>query len=329
MIAAVIINYNTSAITYQAVESLIKNCEQEMIIAVVDNFSTNSDFIMLKNKLERIGFLFVSEKDKNKLNINRNKLFLLRNSKNEGYAGGNNFGIRFVLRYFEPEYILIMNSDVHVNDNNVINSLITAIEINDENVVAAMPLINNKNAIPSDPRYQIQIRKLSGYFGTVIYGSPLLKRVFRFLFNRYIFKKQMPFSEKVLKAYVLSGAFTIYKTAFLKSVDFFDENTFLYCEEIIMGFKMKEKNYIGILVPYVSVNHIQGKSILKQEKFDGFIFYNRSKSSSYYLKKYLNVGAIKISFFWLIRKVEAFFLSLFLNGNLGEYKKFRKLCSRK
>lgn len=40
---------------------------------------------------------------------------LLKNEKNEGYAGGNNTGIRYAVQRFDPTYILVLNNDTVVS----------------------------------------------------------------------------------------------------------------------------------------------------------------------------------------------------------------------
>ncbi len=44
-------------------------------------------------------------------------LILLKNRRNYGFAGGNNIGIKFVLRFLKPDYILLLNNDTVVSEN--------------------------------------------------------------------------------------------------------------------------------------------------------------------------------------------------------------------
>lgn len=51
-----------------------------------------------------------------KLDLNKN-LIILKNDKNDGFAEGNNVGVRCAMDIFSPEYVLILNNDTVVEKN--------------------------------------------------------------------------------------------------------------------------------------------------------------------------------------------------------------------
>lgn len=96
MVSIIIVNYNTFQLTYNCIESIIKqvrNIDYEII--VVDNSSAGSDHLLLKEH-----FPFVK---------------LVCSEKNLGFAAGNNLGLTMA----RGEEILLLNSDTLLTSNTV------------------------------------------------------------------------------------------------------------------------------------------------------------------------------------------------------------------
>ena len=68
-----------------------------------------------------------AEKGKEVLFSMNERLILIKNFKNYGFAGGNNVGIRFALKALHPDHILLLNNDTVV-DKNFLTELVNAIE---------------------------------------------------------------------------------------------------------------------------------------------------------------------------------------------------------
>lgn len=45
------------------------------------------------------------------------QLTLIKNKKNYGFPGGNNVGMKYALKFFDPDYILLLNNDTVVEEN--------------------------------------------------------------------------------------------------------------------------------------------------------------------------------------------------------------------
>lgn len=58
------------------------------------------------------------------------KLVLIRNDKNYGFAEGNNIGIRYALTVLDPEYILLLNNDTVV-DKDFLSELVSVARADD------------------------------------------------------------------------------------------------------------------------------------------------------------------------------------------------------
>ena len=95
-VAIIILNWNGLDDTIACVRSLLQISDQRFQIILVDNDSTDGS----SDELER---LFP-------------EIVLIRRRVNDGYAGGNNEGIRYALQH-GAEYLLILNNDVVVEPN--------------------------------------------------------------------------------------------------------------------------------------------------------------------------------------------------------------------
>ena len=101
-VSCIIINYNTSNFTYEAVKSILdkNNDEISIEINVVDNASKKEDFLALKSSLNT---------------LNNNKVKLIRSNINTGFGGGNMLGVdnSSPCKY----YAFINNDTLQVSDN--------------------------------------------------------------------------------------------------------------------------------------------------------------------------------------------------------------------
>jgi GT2 family glycosyltransferase len=90
--ALIIVNYDRYEDTAECVDSLLRmDGIGESEIVVVDNCSANDSYGILKSRFGRC--------------------HVLKTEENNGYAAGNNFGIRYAAGRFDPEYFWILNPD--------------------------------------------------------------------------------------------------------------------------------------------------------------------------------------------------------------------------
>ena len=95
LICIILINYNSYDDTVECVRSLINQEYVNYKVIVVDNYSEDH------NKLKSDSFL------------NKHCDVILSNS-NDGFAAGNNIGIRFAKEKYNPDYYWVLNNDTVV-----------------------------------------------------------------------------------------------------------------------------------------------------------------------------------------------------------------------
>lgn len=128
-IYAIILNYNSAKETISLFKNL-KTCNTDVKIIIVDNASEKEDLNLLKAE------------------INSENLIL--NSKNLGYAGGNNIGIKRAL-IKGAEYVWVLNPDIRV-EKKTLPGLLETLQ-NDLSLAAVGPRIlkrENPNLIFTD-----------------------------------------------------------------------------------------------------------------------------------------------------------------------------------
>ncbi|MGL4992295.1 MAG: glycosyltransferase family 2 protein [Sarcina sp.] len=110
-VSVIILNYNNYEDTIECIDSFLKNIEENIFdIVIVDNNSTNESINYLNNKYE-----------------NNPRVNIIVSKKNDGYANGNNVGVKFALANFNNKYICILNNDTIIQ-NNFLRSLINRMD---------------------------------------------------------------------------------------------------------------------------------------------------------------------------------------------------------
>lgn len=97
------------------------------------------------------------------------------------------------------------------------------------------------------------------------------------------------------KVYRLIGAFFVVNLKNFNAVGGFDENTFLYAEELILAERALNRGYYMYYIPDVNVIHENGYTTNSKTKaFDVHQVRIRLKSDLYYYRKYRHYSIVKI-----------------------------------
>lgn len=283
-VALIILNYNDYDNTSKYC-SLIQNYDIINKIIIVDNNSTN------EKEFERLSAL-TSE-----------KIEVIESEKNGGYAYGNNFGLYYLDKKYpnEFDYIIISNPDVSVEESAIKNTL-DFLE-NSENAVIATPRMHftkgpARRSAWKERKFLIDVANSTRVTELLLY--PLLKK------GEYA---KNDFEEKTLKVDAVAGSFFIANYNKFKKIGYFDENTFLFFEEDIIGKKAKEAGYDIYSLNDIKFIHYDSQCIgrlFSMFKKQDILF----ESRIYYHKTYHNIGRLKVFLFKLlkyVRKVELLF----------------------
>lgn len=268
--AVSILNYNTIDDAINAAKSVIDNAvAEEYVVCIADNASTKSaDRKRLKG-----------------ISLPHTVTCQLQN--NGGYAKGNNQAIDLLLKSYAPQYLVVMNPDVLLLEKGTIEGLIDGFE--KEHAVGGQPLVWNCY-YGDNPTTQQNIRKVPDYKDLRILMLKPLRLFHNKRYRELVYADQMPYKEHI-RYYVPSGAFFILRTDVFKDIGFFDEHTFLYYEEQILGYKLQQKGLELLFMPEYKVRHEHGKSTgANRFKFNEKASNIGMESALYYAEKYVGIN---------------------------------------
>ena len=276
----VILNYNDYETTISMIEQ-IKDYKCLNSIVIVDNNSSDGSYDILSKYQSK-------------------KIEVLKSESNGGYSKGNNIGVKYLVD--KVDNIIISNPDIIVEED-TINKLIDKLDEHISIKVIA-PVIHELGDLKRG-------WKLPTYFGEMI---KILNTQQRF-HKKYGLYDESYYKDELSKVDVVSGCFFIIRSDVLKEINYFDEGTFLYYEENILGNILKQKDYETYILNSVSVTHNLSvsvdKSVKKINKYKILV-----KSLLYYEKKYNKRNIVSIGFLKFL-----YFITLFLIKIMSLFKR--------
>lgn len=276
----IILNYKTYLLTETLVDELLTEGIGNDRIIVVDNASPN----------DAASYLLARYNDVDCVDI-------VRCDENGGFARGNNTGLRFAKRY-SPQYVTIINNDVHFSTA-VTSELIDRYQkLPDAGVIAPIQVDKDGREVDFQelklPDLMFDIRSYMFFFGN----------------KRHKYQDNCPVA-CTQRVGIIPGAFMFTDYAWFEAAGFFDESTFLYCEERFLGKKVLDRGrhcYIATDCTYI---HDHGSTVSKlyDRQAQGMMIFEGRKQ---YIRKYRRASWLQIAiltlfyhFHILIEKIRA------------------------
>lgn len=253
-VAYVILNYQTYGDTINVTDEILSFKEDDVLIVIVDNNSPNNSYQLLYEKYK-----------------SETKVRVIKSPHNSGFASGNNIGLKYLER-INPLYVCIINNDIHFSRETIDRLKLIYPTLDSPAFIAPIQRLPN-NIIASFA--ELNIPTLSYDIKTyTLFFQP----------KKHVYKPNYR-GRNIQKVEILPGAFLFTKYETFRNLGFFDEDTFLFCEERFLGRKVKEnelKNYIILDLYYL---HEHSKTINKessQKRQRGFLYDGKIK----YWKRY-------------------------------------------
>lgn len=279
----VILNYNDYKTTLNLINH-IKYYDEIDNIVVVDNKSTNNSLEMLKE-------------------ANDNTWHLITSSENKGYASGNNIGIKYLIDNFDVDIIGIINPDILFS-----NDFIFEIKKSFEKYYKEYAIITGLQLKPDRSISKRAFWKELNFKRLLISNSPILSKIDN-IFNNYI-KNKIKEDKEIIDVSVVEGCCFFINAIDIKKIRFFDENTFLFCEEDILAKKIKKINKkIGVNkeITFIHNHSTTIKKVFSQMK----VLKINLISKEYFMKEYLTNKRIYRMLFKLTT-ITCFFENIFI-----------------
>jgi GT2 family glycosyltransferase len=283
-LSVIILNYNVRYFLEQCVLSVqkaLENIEGEII--VVDNDSSDDSCEMMKQRFPSVT--------------------LIENKENSGFPKGNNIGVAAA----KGEYLCILNPDTVVAEDTFIKVLAFAKQQSDLGIVGCKLIDGTGNFLPESkrgvPTPWVAFTKIMGLYKIFPKTS---------LFNRYY--AQHIKENETGKVAILVGAFMVLKRDLYLEVGGFDEDCFMYSDDIDLSYMVLQKGKSNYYFHDTTVIHYKGESTVR----DGVYMKRFQEAMHFFYKKHFRVSVL---FDWLMQIAAYFFTLLKKNkANAIEYK---------
>lgn len=266
--AYIILNYKSWQETIseiQLIREILKGDYKDII--VIDNCSPNESYEKLSEFAEQTGIVLIQSGD------------------NNGYAAGNNVGLRYAYQHGYA-YGWVLNNDILFEDSELLKKILS--------VFAADPAIGVVNPdVYSPAGYLYNRYSVRPSFFDMTIGALQYKKKARQVQDMggygYIYRPQ--------------GCCMVVDLKKANEINYMDEMTFLYGEEQIYAERLRQKGYkcACAINSKIIHNHSQTvKSSIQKKNINEI----KKKSNSYYLSQYRGYGKLKIAicnFFMMLR----------------------------
>jgi GT2 family glycosyltransferase len=266
-LSVIILNYNVRFFLEQCIHSVqkaTKNLKAEII--VVDNNSQDESCSMVKQRFPEV--------------------ILIENKENLGFPKGNNVGVAAA----KGDYVCILNPDTVVEEDTFIKILDFAQKQKNLGIIGARLIDGTGNFLPESkrgvPTPWVAFTKISGLYKKF----PKVERFTRY-YASHLNENQTG------KVSVLVGAFMVMKRQVYLDLEGFDENCFMYSDDIDLSYKSLLAGLDNFYFADTTVIHYKGESTVKdalyvkrfQEAME--FFYQKHFKKSALFSIFMKIGA--------------------------------------
>lgn len=274
-IATILVNYKSEERTIKCIKEELMRCSLTYRIIVVNNGANESSDEVLAREL---GGVVIYD-----INIpidTEQRIFIISNPENSGFARGNNLGVDFATNHFEVDYLLFSNNDIVMRSDRTIESLVEKLA-----------------SLPDVGVIGLKVVGLDGKCQSPYIYLPFWEEMVFLQWQRFVPFKIVRSLDRVNAQsgyyYRVMGSFFISPTVDYIACGKMDPNTFLYGEEVILAERMLrigKKNYYE---PSIEILHEHGVTISKnKDVFKGRDYL--SESMFYYFREYRGVPQFSV-----------------------------------
>lgn len=275
-LSIIILNYNVRYFLETcllSVQKAVENLDAEII--VIDNNSSDDSCQMMKTRFPNIK--------------------LIENHENVGFPKGNNIGVKCA----KGDYICIINPDTVVAED-TFAKVLNYMQSNQQNTQIGLlgcKLIDGTGHFLPESKRGVPTPWISF---TKIFG---LYKIFpkSKIFNQYY--AQHLTENQSGKVAILVGAFMVMKRKFYNEIGGFDENCFMYSDDVDLSYMAIKTGKINIYFHETAVIHYKGESTIK----DGVYMKRFREAMNFFYKKHFKITI----FFAVFMKIGALLFSFF------------------
>lgn len=198
------------------------------------------------------------------------RIIIIKNEKNYGFAEGNNIAIRYALRVLNSDYILMLNNDTVV-DKKFLSELVRVAESNEK-----IGIVGPKIYFYDRPA---SIQSAGGKI------SFIKGRTYPLQYNEL--DRDSKLSNELKKTEFVCGCVMLIHNRFLRKFGLFDPFYFSYGEDVDLSLRIRKEGYELFLVPQAKIWHKGSAST--GGYMNPFAYYYSVRNAIYFVLKYGNV----------------------------------------
>jgi GT2 family glycosyltransferase len=259
-VSVIIVNYNTTVLSCQAIASVIEyTAGLQYEIIVIDNASSDRSIATIQQQFPEIR--------------------LILNEDNRGFGAANNQGMAIAA----GEYYFLLNSDAYLRDNALASFLTFMRTSGKESYGVAGAELSTGTTRPtvSFGNFPTVLELMSSFGFYIFYKSYYLKQLNLGVVN---------YDEQIKEVDFISGAAMFIRKSVIDKAGRFDEEFFLYFEETELSFRIRKAGYKSVILPFIKIIHLEGSSqvstTFNYKRYEHFarsrnLFYKKSYGSFY------------------------------------------------
>lgn len=278
-LSVIILNYNVRYFLEQcvlSVQAALQHIDGEII--VIDNNSSDDSCQMMKTRFPHIK--------------------LIENKENSGFPKGNNIAVAQA----KGEYICILNPDTVVAEDTFEKILNTKNWQLNTGIFGCKLIDGTGNFLSESkrgiPTPWVAFTKIFG-----LYKIFPKTKIFNQYYAQHLTKNQSG------KVEILVGAFMLMKRDLYNEVGGFDENCFMYSDDIDLSYMVLKTGKTNFYFAETTVIHYKGESTVK----DGTYMKRFQEAMDYFYSKHFK----KSAFFSVFMKVGSFFFAFLKKNKAG------------
>ncbi|MDE7385627.1 MAG: glycosyltransferase family 2 protein [Muribaculaceae bacterium] len=296
-VAIIILQYGNADATIDCISSVIKYNTYKVKFIVVDNGSPEeSDRVQLSDAVRRLFGSVIEVDDQYIPDAPLPQVTIVKSAVNDGYARGNNKGLRLAYADGDIDQVLILNNDtLFVED--IIPKLVADINtLHDAALVT--PLLYKKDLQGVDVNCARNYNSMR--------DSAIVNMLLTYCPASVYRRCYIPVSPStgIHKVSIVSGSCMMCRKDLFESVGGFDPGTFLYWEENILAEKFKrigKRNYVDTDIKCI---HLGASTTRRVKSYK--ILRHSIDSQLYFARNYwpartsFKLAALKLSASWLL-----------------------------
>lgn len=279
-LSVILVNWNTSDLTRQALASVYKQIvDIDFEVIVVDNNSADNSVEMIKKEFPQVR--------------------LIENKENLGFGKANNQGLKIA----QGNYLMFLNTDVVVLDG-ALNKLVNYLD-QYADVMMVGPRLLNKDLTFQHACRRMLPNPINSFFH--LFGLATIFKNSKFVTD---YKQYAADPEITGPTEAISGAAMMFRRQVYNEIGGFDETFFFYGEDLDFCKRVLDKGWKIVYVSEAKIIHFGGQSSGKCRVKSLINFY---EAMWFYYKKHFKYNFLINCLVWLGIKLRMA-VALIMNG---------------